>query len=110
MTPDPEEGSTATTETTENTEQRPDYGKQTGRPKQVTPAEEIDWRGWLLVAVVLVCFFIIPVLILFIPQAQSFLGRLGLTRRQAYLAMPMIPAILLGMTAVWAALRTQSFE
>lgn len=109
MTPDPEEDSTTTTDN-EDPQQRPDYGKQTGRPRQVTPAEEIDWRGWLLVGVVLVCFFVIPVLILFIPQAQSFLAMLGLTRRQAYLAMPMIPAILLGITAVWAALRTQSFE
>jgi hypothetical protein len=109
MTPDPEEGATDSTTTTD-TEQRPDHGKQTGRPKQVTPAEEIDWRGWLLVGVVLVCFFVIPVLILFIPQAQGVLASLGLTRRQAYLAMPMIPAIVLGITAVWAAIRTQSFD
>ena len=113
MTPDPEQGQTEPTATAESTDeraQRSDHGKQTGRPKQVEPAEEIDWRGWLLVCVVLVCFFVIPVLILFIPQAQGLLASLGLSRRQAYLAMPMIPAILLGLTAVWAALRTQSFE
>ncbi|WP_436901827.1 hypothetical protein [Halovenus halobia] len=114
MTPDPEQGPTDSTTTepdsTDDPDQPSDHGQQTGRPKQVQPAEEIDWRGWLLVGVVLVCFFVIPVLILFIPQAQSLLASLGLSRRQAYLAMPMIPAILLGITAVWAALRTQSFE
>ncbi|WP_336328179.1 hypothetical protein [Halovenus sp. HT40] len=107
MTPDPDEGNTTESVDgrTEPSEQR--GTQQTGRPKGVEPAEEMDWRGWFLVGAVLVCFLVIPVLILFIPQAQSLLGSLGLTVRQAYLAMPMIPAILLGITAVWAALRTQ---
>lgn len=105
MTPDPEQGAdhTSDQESSETSGSR-----QTGRPESVEPAEEMNWRGWLLVGAVLVCFLVIPVLILFIPQAQSLLGSLGLTRRQAYLAMPMIPAILLGITAVWAALRTQT--
>ncbi|MFT4946403.1 MAG: hypothetical protein ACI8TL_000638 [Natronomonas sp.] len=107
MTPNPEEGST--TEREARTEPSTQRGtQQTGRPKGVEPAEKMDWRGWLLVGAVLVCFLVIPVLILFIPQAQSLLSSLGLTLRQAYLAMPMIPAILLGITAVWAALRTQT--
>jgi hypothetical protein len=70
----------------------------------------MDWRGWLLVGAVFVCFLVLPVMILFIPQAQSLLNSLNLSLRQAYLAMPMIPAILLGIIAVWAALRTQTVE
>jgi len=110
MTPDPEEGTPTdagdTGESSGASANQTEH-RQTGRPTSVEPAEEMDWRGWLLVGAVLICFLVIPVLILFIPQAQSLLGSLGLTRRQAYLAMPMIPAILLGLTAVWAALRTQ---
>jgi hypothetical protein len=107
MTPDPKGGTHESDETNEPPEATA-QSRQTGRPEGVEPAKEMDWRGWLLVGAVLVCFLVIPVLILFIPQAQSLLGTLGLTRRQAYLAMPMVPAILLGITAVWAALRTQA--
>jgi hypothetical protein len=82
-------------------------GRQTGRPEYVEAADEMDWRGWLLVGLVCVCFLVIPVLILFLPEAQGFIESLGLSLRQTYLALPMIPAILLGVTAVWAALRTQ---
>jgi len=87
-----------------------DRDRQTGRPEQVASAEEIDWRGWLLVGLVLVCFLVIPAMVLYLPQAQGFLESLGLSLRQAYLALPMIPAIALGVVAVWAALRTQARE
>jgi len=84
-----------------------DAGRQTGRPQYVQAAEEMGWQGWLLVGLVCLCFLVIPVLILFIPQASGFIDALGFSQRQAFLAFPMIPAILLGITAVWAALRTQ---
>ena len=85
-----------------------DRDRQTGRPEQVASAEEIDWRGWVLVGLVLVCFLVIPVTVLYLPRAQGFLGSLGLSLRQAYLVLPMIPAIVLGVVAVWAAVRTQA--
>lgn len=87
-----------------------DRERETGRPEQVASAEEIDWRGWLLVGLVFVCFLVIPAMVLYLPQAQGVLGSLGLSLRQAYLALPMIPAIVLGVVAVWAALRTQARE
>ena len=91
-------------------EQRPDggtIGEQTGRPEQVEAAEEMDWHGWILVGAVVVSFLVMPVLILFLPQMSSLIGSLGFSLRQAYLVFPMIPAIMLGTIAVWAALRTQ---
>jgi hypothetical protein len=119
MTPEPDQGGESAPVDHSNpddrppaeAEQRPEpdggVGRQTGRPEYVEPAEEMDWRGWLLVGLVFVCFLVIPVMILFLPQAQGFVESLGLSLRQTYLALPMIPAILLGVTAVWAALRTQ---
>lgn len=94
------------------TRREPDGGpppgsQQTGRPEYVQAAEEMDYHGWILVGLVIVCFLVIPTMILFLPQAQGFVESLGLSLRQTYLALPMIPAILLGITAVWAALRTQ---
>lgn len=52
---------------------------------------------WLLVAVVVLSFVVIPGLVLVNPPALPF--------RVAYLLLPLIPAVLLGATAVWVALR-----
>ena len=103
--------STTETETPPPAEnQRPDggtVGEQTGRPNHVETAEEIDWRGWLLVGAVVVSFLVIPVLVLFIPQMSGLIASLGFSQRQAYLVFPMIPAIVLGLISVWAAITTQ---
>ena len=61
--------------------------------------EEWDWRGWVLVGVVVLCFLVIPATILYLPPVRPF--------RFAYLVLPMIPAILLGATAVWSAQRSE---
>jgi hypothetical protein len=61
--------------------------------------EEWDWRGWVLVGVVVLCFLVIPATILVLPPVRPF--------KFAYLVLPMIPAILLGATAVWSAQRSE---
>ena len=81
---------------------------QTGQPEELSTPETFDWRGWLLVGIVFVSFLVIPGFILFLPEAQWVLGNLGLSWRQAYLVFPMIPAVLLGITAIWATLRSHS--
>lgn len=72
------------------------------------PAKEFDWEGWLLVGLVVTCFLVVPALVLTLPEAHWLIGLLGLSVRQAYIAFPMIPALLLGGTAVWAAVRSRS--
>ncbi|MFC7079592.1 hypothetical protein [Halorussus caseinilyticus] len=61
--------------------------------------EEWDWRGWVLVGVIVTCFLVVPATILFLPPVRPF--------KFAYLVLPMIPAILLGATAVWSAQRSE---
>jgi hypothetical protein len=78
------------------------------RPHQAPPSESgFDWRGWLLVGVILVCFLVVPAAILYLPQARGFIESLGLTLRDAYLVLPLIPAFLLGAVAVWAAVKSR---
>lgn len=60
--------------------------------------EEWDWRGWVLVGVVVLSFLVVPALILVLPPVRPY--------RFAYLVLPLIPAILLGATAVWSAQRS----
>ncbi|PSP80305.1 hypothetical protein BRC81_03305 [Halobacteriales archaeon QS_1_68_20] len=53
--------------------------------------------GWVLVAVVVVSFVLVPGAILINPPSIPF--------RVAFLVLPLVPAVLLGATAVWVALR-----
>lgn len=79
-----------------------------GRPAQAPSGDgPFDWRGWVLVGVVVVAFLVIPVSILLVPQAQAVLGTFNIPWQDAYWALPMIPAILLGATAVWAAVSSR---
>jgi hypothetical protein len=79
------------------------------RPHQAPPSDDgFDWRGWLLVGVVVVAFLVVPAAILSLPQAQGLIASLGLSLRDAYLVLPLIPAFLLGVVAVWAAVRSRT--
>jgi hypothetical protein len=57
-----------------------------------------NWRDWVLVGVIVLCFLVIPATILVLPPAEPF--------RVAYLVLPLIPALLLGAVAVWSAQRS----
>lgn len=86
-------------------------GSAARRPHYAPPTQEqFDWRGWVLVGVVVLSFLVVPVSILYLPQAQSLVKSLGLTLRAAYIALPMVTAVVLGATAVWAALRSRAEE
>lgn len=69
---------------------------------------EFDWRGWALVGAILVAFFLVPLAVLYLPAAQEFIRSLGLTMRDGYLVLPLLPAFGLGALAVWSAVRSQS--
>ncbi len=58
---------------------------------------DLGRRGWLLVAVVVISFLVVPGTILVNPPSIPF--------RVAFLVLPLVPAVLLGATAVWVALR-----
>jgi hypothetical protein len=82
-----------------------DRGPGTDEEVHVHPDEvdrEFDWRGWMLVGAVFVAFLLIPGIIYAYPYAPTVFG---LTFWDTYLALPMIPAIVLGILAVWATTR-----
>lgn len=94
-------------ERTDEGDERP-AGDPAQTPQQVpTQQDGLAWRGWILIGVVVVSFLVIPGMILLLPHAEGVVGAFGLTLRQAYLALPMIPALLLGAVAIWAALRSR---
>ena len=63
---------------------------------------EFDWRGWLLVGAIFVAFLLIPTIIYLYPHVPS---TFGLSFWDTYLVLPLVPAIVLGVIAVWATTR-----
>lgn len=77
-----------------------DGDSMTVHPDEVD--REFDRRGWTLVVAVFVSFIVVPGLIVTYPYLGT---RLGLSFWDTYLALPMVPAIVLGVLAVWATTR-----
>jgi hypothetical protein len=55
-------------------------------------------RGWLLVGVVVLTFLVIPVVVYLYPAAA---GANSVPFLVGLIVIPMLPAVLLGLTAVW---------
>nr|WP_303645214.1 hypothetical protein [Salinirubrum litoreum] len=55
-------------------------------------------QGWLLVGVVVLTFLVIPVVVYLYPAA---VGGNSVPFLVGLIALPMLPAVLLGLTAVW---------
>ena len=67
---------------------------------------EFDWRGWMLVGVIVVSFLVVPGIILALPYVSGpGLEVFGFTWRDTFLVLPLAPAVALALTAVWAAAR-----
>lgn len=71
------------------------------RPDGTVHPESVDrewnWRGWVVVAVVAFSFLVAPVAIVYRPPSLPYWVSL--------LAFPMLPALLLGLVAVWGTTR-----
>ncbi|QZP38806.1 hypothetical protein [Halobaculum magnesiiphilum] len=61
--------------------------------------DDFGRAGWVLVAVVVIAFLVVPGIIYLRPTAP---GELGLRFYAAMLVLPFLPALLLGVTAVWS--------
>lgn len=70
-------------------------------PEEVAGSDDMSDRvQWLVVAVLAVCGLAAPAYIYWVGP-----GSFGLGFKDTYLAIPMIPAILLGAVGVWTAVR-----
>jgi len=61
--------------------------------------DDFGRRGWVLVAVIVLSTLVVPGIIYLYPAGP---GNLGVPFLAAMLALPMLPALLLGVTAVWS--------
>lgn len=94
---------------------RPDTEPQSGDTPHAdneTGTEAVDGpefgtSGWVLVGMIGVAFLLVPGAILLLPAAQGVISSLGLTLRDAYLTLPLVPAFALGALAVWSAVRSR---
>jgi hypothetical protein len=67
-------------------------------PAEDAVGEGFGPYGWLLVGVVVATTLVVPGIIYLLPR---LLGRVGLPYVVALLILPMVPAVVLGLTAVW---------
>ena len=68
-------------------------------------SRQFGWRGWVLVGMLFVALVVVPVLLYFVPRAQGLTASLGLGYRDAFLVLPLVPALVLAALAVWATTR-----
>jgi hypothetical protein len=69
----------------------------------VPRSEEFGRKGWGLVAALFVAFVVVPGFILYLPYSGGLIESFGLTMRDAYLTLPLVPALVLAALAVWVA-------
>lgn len=82
--------------------------RPSGEPPDASGERTFDWRGWVLVGALVVAFLVVPASLLALPHARGFVASLGLTWWDAYLVLPLAPAVLLGVVAVWSAVRSRA--
>lgn len=63
-----------------------------------TTEDGFGQQGWLLVVVVVLAFLVVPGSIYLFPGIPA---SFGIPYIAAFLALPMLPALVLGLTAVW---------
>ena len=83
-------------------ESRSASGTERGVVHPDSVERSFDWRGWALVGAIFVAFLLVPGLIYLYPRVPS---DIGLTFWDTYLVLTMIPAVILGLLAVWATTR-----
>ena len=68
-------------------------------PTDEPPADGFGRKGWALTGVLFTCVLVIPGIIYAYPYVA---GWFGLPFFATYLALPFVPALLLGLVAVWS--------
>lgn len=68
-------------------------------PTDEPAADGFGRKGWALTAVLFICVLVIPGIIYAYPYVA---GWFGLPFFATYLALPLVPALLLGLVAVWS--------
>ncbi|WP_181686271.1 hypothetical protein [Halorhabdus salina] len=69
-------------------------------------SEQSNRAHWVLIGSLLVALIAVPWALILLPSVRGVVGLFGLTFRDAYLVVPLIPALGLGALAVWTAIRS----
>lgn len=64
-------------------------------------------EGWLVVGALAIALVVIPWALIVLPEARGIVGAVGFSMRDAYLVVPLVPAIGLGVVGVWTAIRAR---
>lgn len=80
----------------------------TRRPSASSPGDDWTrgWTVWVVLGVLGLAFLAIPWGLIALPTIQESIRVAGLSFRDAYLVVPLVPAIGLGALGVWLAVRS----
>jgi hypothetical protein len=74
-------------------------GSDAAETADADPEEGLGRKGWVLVAAVFVSVLVLPGVVYLLPSVAADAGVPFLV---AMLVLPMVPAVILGVTAVWS--------
>ncbi|GAA0673245.1 hypothetical protein ACFQDG_10140 [Natronoarchaeum mannanilyticum] len=81
----------------ERVEDGAESGDAADRPHPDDADREFDWRGWTLVGVIFFSFVVAPIVTYLRPPQLPYIPTL--------IVFPLLPALFLGVVAVWATTR-----
>jgi len=76
-------------------------------PEQTPPETDSSFGSWLVLGALAIALVVIPWSLIVLPSARGLIGLVGFSLRDAYLVVPLVPAVGLGLLGVWTALRSR---
>ncbi|MFB6128482.1 MAG: hypothetical protein ABEJ47_01845 [Halorhabdus sp.] len=76
-------------------------------PEQSRDGMRSSRESWLVIGVLTLALIVIPWSLILLPSARGVVEAVGFTLRDAYLVVPLVPAIGLGVIGVWTAVRAR---
>lgn len=65
------------------------------------------FEGWVVIGALALALVVIPWSLIVLPSVRGAVGAVGFTLRDAYLVVPLVPAIGLGAVGIWTAIRSR---
>jgi len=76
-------------------------------PERSPPERDPSLEPWLVIGALAVALVVIPWALIVLPEARGIVGAVGFSMRDAYLVVPLVPAVGLGLVGVWTAIRSR---
>lgn len=77
------------------------------QPNPSRTPDRTSLESWLVIGALAIALVVIPWALIVLPEARGLIGAVGFSMRDAYLVIPLVPAVGLGVIGVWTAIRAR---